>query len=920
MTEVVVLTSADSSELATPLVDSLAAWCGAGLLGEVVWVPASELSRAGDEASCFASVGGEWKPTTLREAMSSQSLSKVWLAALRHPSGPGGEGNTAQARQAEEEAHAVVSSLLGDSIPFCSMTVTVASRDRHCSIADCSPVWDFHLVHDPKAVVHESAPVEAADKHAPLGLCAMVALCVCGGWNGGVQRLDLPSDRADGPFKPVRFVHCQIRVLHAPSQLQLVSSASLPISPPWPLPSAAGVERALPRTVPPLSVAIALATACGFQCQRPPYRPDPDREWALARWWRGLFRAVPLPVTQSDHEKALYRLADRTGGLAQTEDYRGVIPLKLDDADDLTSLVSHLQRSDFPLPGGASSASRPTPAAWQTLRGAMFGLVDGSTMPGGIPHPQQGEGGDAVRLVWTDPAGVAPQWAPADASDIFLGPDASAEDEPSAGREMSDQPDDDDGGDSGDAVDSSGVDPDGPGPEAGAVEPGPERGTLATGGLNDVLMVRMAGYLHQAMKSAQRGFSDNAALRLVAPEYDEAVTAQKRSRRLLAGLGVVLAFVAMFALDQRWPFLGDAWELVTRSEAKRAYDPLIWPIGWFVVGGLVLVVGFVVVFFAGSQLMKKLHRLEEGNLLRHRFGENASHYAFEILRLKAAAEQFADHRLIITEFLHRPFGNPEQEEDLAPSASEFEFGESPPPSMLVACAAAAPQKADATRQQRQGEAINQGWVTGVYREVMAVWDDRYQQRIVGDYEDPDHDTTQPGTVLHKDRHDGSDVFGARTDFARSVVGSGRVEGGGWAEGSGRVEGGGWAVRRAAAARFTRESEQVGGVDGYLSLLLPIEPVHGSPAGIGCEASRFLTMGRKRHWFAWSDVLAPGADAPNMLPPLVGHPWLVSEALEGRSLVMAWCLDLSEPVRPQDQAGWRDAGGREGTTAPRRPVV
>ncbi|MCY4163020.1 MAG: hypothetical protein OXE93_02205 [bacterium] len=891
----VVLTSADSYELTASLITSLAEWCEAGLLGSVAWAPASELAAAGGDAPCHVNIDGEWRQATLRQAMERQPLAELWLAVLRHPQGHGIGSDVVEARRTEEAAHEAVGALLAAGITFRSCSVSIAGKGRQITIADCAPVWDFHLVHDLVAMAHSSAPVEAAERKAPLELCAMVALGAGGGWRGSQPQLDLPSDRTDGPVKPVRFVHCQFRVLQAPSLASFAVPTSLPTAAPWPLPHESGVQRALPSTVPSLVVAESLAKACGFLCKPSPYRPNSDSRWVFTRWWRGLLRPIPKPAPPSEYEQALLRLAERTGGVKPQNYNQELSELVLQGAADLTGLVYHVRRSDFPLPSGSSGVAPSSQETWQTLRSAMFGLVDGSTMPSGIPHPSKGTGNDAVRLVWTDPTALAPRWAPANAADILLDAAAPLED----------------------------YFPEDYWPE----------NEEKLGEENDVLMTRMTGYIRQAIRSAKRGFVENAVLRSVGKEYSQAVRAQRAVRFVIAGMGVLLALICVFALDQRWPFLGNAWEFITRTQARRTYDPLIWPVGWFVVAGLVLAVGAILIAYASWWLLVNLRRLEEGNTQRARFGFNASYYASEMLRLNMVTEQFVDHRLIITEFLHRPFGRKKHGEEDGLTASAMQCTEPPPPVMLVACAEADPAEVDARHRQHYGEVIEQGWLTGVYQDVLATWHEKYRQRILGDYDDPDNDTSSPGLVFQKDRHDGSDVFGARFDFTESVVGSERDWEGGWVvsfdgtvelptdEDNERDGRSGWAVRSAYEERLKRLIESSsGGVDDILKLLLPLERVYGAFGSIGHDAAQFLDLNGLSHWFHWNDLLSPGANAPDILEPVICEPWLVSQTVGGRSLVLAARLDISEPLRPQDQVGWQGSGEGRSADVSTRQVV
>ena len=909
----VLLVSADSEEQAASLTESLAGWGAAGLLGEVVWLSALELVGNRYSASCWHHVGGESTWTTLGAAMSRHHREEVWLAALRHPAGPGGAISSEQARRTEEDAHSALRDLLGSGIEFRSLTVHVAATDVSSGIADYGPMWHFHLIHESNVEAHESLPRTKAADREPLSLCAMVALCASGGWRGAPNALELEPDRGDGLTRPLRYVHCQMRVLHTPS----VPLSSMPMSPPWPLPQTAGVERAQPDAVPSLALADYLARESGFVCQKPPIARESSHRFGPLRLIRSLLRAVPEPVARTPYVEALERLAARTGGLAGNR--MGTTRLRLDGTADLPDLVRHIERSNFLSDSGAPRLFVADPDSWRTVRETLFGLVDGGALPRGVIHPTRGSEEDAQWLVWTDPKGVAPVHAPPDATDILPEPER-AFDHAALRHEVADDPEPE-----GEPDDSE---PEGEPDESEPPTDAPPRRlpkktrqrrtyrmmNKATPLVErivveqrDTLMERLTDAIHLGLRDAQRGFSQNCALVSVGTEHDDMLEAQKRARRILVLLLLALFFVAVFALDQRWPYLADSWELMTPFEATRHYDPAVWPIGWILIGAVALSAGLALLRFAVGDLIESLRRLDQINADQNRFGSHSSHYASEVLRLYGIAQQFSDHRLIITEFLHRPFGHFVDGETTTLSAADLAFDLPPPHSMLVAYSEVDPEMLEAVRRQRQESAVEPGWLTDFYQRVYSLWSERYRDRFVGEFQGPDHDITERHTVLHRDRHDGSDVFGARTDFAQGVVFDPETDGSGWA------------LHQAAADRVAGVEDSDKIADDYLELFGTIESVHGLQPGI--DALTFFRFADKRHRFRWDELLAPAAVRPAQESQSSHRQrYVLADASEGRSLVVAWRLDLSGPVRPQDQGGWRTTDNDDQPTEASRSVV
>ena len=832
----VILASADPEDLIAPLNDSLAAWCRAGLLGEIVWVSTHELVTKRHKAQCWHSVGQEWLQSTLGVAMSRHFFSDVWLGVLRHPQHPNAALNKFEIRHSEEQAHEALRQLVGTQSVFRSLTVQIASADSTCDPTDCSAAWDYHLIHDTTVEKHQQLPKVRASDNAPLSLSASVALCFANGWRNTTSTVRLEGDRADGPFQPVRFVHCQIRILHMPAVANFALPSVTSVSPPWPLPQTTQVERAQPDAVPPMALATHLARESGITCRWPPPVDAPDSKFSVARIWSSLVEPVPPTDPRSRYERALERLAKRTGGVRSSTE--ATKRLELDDTEDLPSLVQHIKRSDFPPLEIESSDLVASADAWKTVRKVLFGLVDGAELPNEVKHPTHHT--ENSRLIWTDPRGIAPDQAPIDTSDIW--PEES---------------------------------------EDGA--------TMAH---HDTLMERLADAIRDSMDNAQRNFRNNCTLLAEDGEYQQAKKAQFWARI------TALCTLPILAILSRLIFV-------------IPVSP--W---WF---GFALLPGAIVVGVGIERMMEARGLLETHNFQRRRHGTYSTHYASEVLRLWGIAQQFADHRLVITEFLHRPFGQTSNNDIVTLSPSELAFNTEPPPSMLVAFAQADLKKIADIYKEQQEASVEPSWLNDAYNSAYSIWKDSFRDRVVGDYPDPDHDTAERYAVIHKSRHDGSDVYGARTDFALSVVGeigtneSDRLwvvdAAGESVLGEIGTNESGWALKKAADERIESLLEKSDAtLQDLLKVLSRIEPVHDAYPGIA--AIDFFQFSARKRGFAWGQLLSPRANPPEV-QVIQSDIGIVAAVSDDRSLMLAWRMELSEPVRPQDQANWTtdDHGGQ-----------
>ena len=921
----VLLTSGDAGAAAERLRSALASWCRTGLLGEVAWSPAEELAAGVSGAECDWADSRSWAQGLMSDAVAG-GLSELWLAALRGPA-----RDSQSAGQVEDEALEAMSGLFGTGVTVRTFTVTVPGPGQRFGRRDFSPMWDFHLVHDRRVAPDpHSVSADASDVDS-LTLGAAVALCAAGGWSSRGGALDL-SDRADGPIKDPRIVHAQQRVLHAPDMAFL----GIPGAPPWSTPKVAGVRRALPGSVPPLHVAESLAGQCGFKCRLAPAEEEAESD---PRLWECLFGPLTPPQPRTGAESALRQLAERTSGF-RAPDADGTVRLNLEGpAGDLrvAELVDHIRHSNFPIGPRSSGAEGATPEVWRTVRGTFFGLVDGTEMPADVPPVTSGEGRDGEVLVWSDPSALAPPHlpdtttlppppprgahendtvpenaeTPPSSSDEELSTEPSrktvweiadgawdTDPSESTGRYRLPNSDIPDAATSSDAPQDTGADSTS---SAFTLDEWltPDEDALPTGGDHDTLMSRLTASLDTAVGRARRNFERYATLRRRGDEYEQAKRRRRWTLAVLTACSLLLAAAVAAAIDQRWPYLALAWEAVTPFRARPAYGPAIWPVGWFAVIVALAALGAWALRRSTAGLRDAVHDLREGERRRREHIANSVHYAAELVRLQSLSEQFTDHRRIIIKMLHRPFGDPELSRRDRLDVDSLRFEEAPPPSMLVAAADASVERVEAEQRKLRADAARRGWLTSAHHDVLEAWQTHYEKRVLEDCPDPDSDASISGAVVSRDHRDGSEVLGAREDYANAV------------------DADGWAVRDAHRARWRRLlAEGDDGSDGmerYLALLESLSTVHG-PVGVAQSAADYLALGavgapipagEVRHRFSWSDLLSSPA-APQMNAIGAGPEPVTGDADAGTMMLMSWRLEYSDQVRADDLRGWTTA--------------
>ena len=906
----VLLTSADSDTACESLRSSLKAWARAGLLGRVAWARAEDLVSHGASARCEASVGRNWAADSL-ESVASRGMSELWIAALR------GSGRRSEhAQRTEDDACAALRRQFGGGVVVRSLTVSAPGPGCEFRHWDFSPMWDCHLLHDRHLTTSERVAMTDAENEAPLALCAAMALCASAGWSGADAGIDI-EDRHAGPVTHPRIAHAQVRVLHAPD----IASLGVPESPPWPAPSAAGVRQAMPGSSPPVSMADRLAKQCRFECEPLPGETDDGDD--SAGLWRSLFGELPEPLPRTEGEFALRRLAERTGGYLPPAD-DGMIRLDLAQArkpESIDTLVAHIKQSGFPVGVFSAGAQGSTPETWRTVRGTLLGLVDGYDLPEGVQAVVAGEGRSGERLVWTDPSVLAPprvlpeherqaqplaeepKAPPADPSEGGDPQTGAREDRADVRRRRTrgKQPGNSKPRRRRDAADGTPSDD----AEPVAIDEWlrPEGGALPTGGRHDALLSRLGARIDRALSTARSGFVELAAVRPLHDEHRQAIRARRVARGVLASGLLLLLGVVAAGLDQRWPYLAPAWEAATPWDARTAYGPAVWPVGWIVVGAVVAAAAAVAFAISARWLRASVRRLAEGERLRGRHAAGSTHFAGELLRLHSLREQFGDHRRILTEMLHRPFGDPERTGRARLECSEMRMEPSPPGCVLVGATNPSRELVDVEQKRVKERLTRRGWLTSVYREVYRAWHARYERQVLGAVPHPDEDASPSGTVAYRDHRDGRGISSPREDLADAVAGDG------------------WAVREALRAGWRRLLGSGAGGEGdtpgmgrYLALLERPGSVHG-PADATAGAEDFLDLGPSGqglapqqvvHRFSWAEMLDPevAGSAPGLHACGSDAPWeAASDTRAGTVVLMSWRLEYSDQIPPEYLRGW-----------------
>ena len=441
---------------------------------------------------------------------------------------------------------------------------------------------------------------------------------------------------------------------------------------------------------------------------------------------------------------------------------------------------------------------------------------------------------------------------------------------------------------------------------------------LPAGGDHDTLMLRLAASIDSAVARAHRNLRRYAAVRSMGDEFEKARSSQNRSRILFAGAVLALGAVIAGAIDQRWPYLAATWEAVTPWEAQPWYDPADWPVIWIAIVLIILIIGMRVLLSATVRLRAAVSDLLRTERLRHEYLDNTMHYASELLRLHSLAEQFDDHRRVITEMLHRPFGDPDQMERRRINADDLRFDTKPPPCMMVGAGNASIERVEDEQAKQQATLMQRGWLTSLYRDVLVAWRTQYERRVREDSPNPDSDASIAGTTARRDHRDGSEVHGPREDFAKAVA----------------VDG--WAIAQARRTRWAQSltvdaQDGASAIERYLGLLERPESVHG-PVEVAADAADFFELGsvgealrpeQVRHRFSWTETLNPSAAATPPRISAIGSGDAPLEAAPdglGARVLMSWRLEYSEQVRADHLQGWAGASTERPTTTSAGGVI
>ncbi len=391
-----------------PYEQSLSAWAKAGLLSGVVSCSLESLVKSSTRAACRYADSNSWRTGRLDEVLSRERYEAVTFAVLR------AERLGAWGTQYELESAAcesIKAKFVPGEVLLRAVTVGAADPDAVAIPEAFSPMWDLHLLHDSRMLVDNRRPyVSVEDEDVP-GLCALTALCAGGGWTFSSGAWDA-TDQIEGVTKPARIVRPQVRVVFGEKFNAVNASEMIFTTAPWPEPSGLATQRVNPGVYLPMSFLPPLTAKCGFD-----FHPLQSSEKSDPRYWwqrlgrcvkRGakaaklLFTPMAVPEEVSDTEKAL--------AFFKTLSPAGIAPT-----------VEALRLSGMP---GLSTGIMATPKTWETLRQALYGLVDGSDMPEGISCPPPLPGAEkGTRLIWADPSVVAP---PPDAEPFVLPPEYAA--------------------------------------------------------------------------------------------------------------------------------------------------------------------------------------------------------------------------------------------------------------------------------------------------------------------------------------------------------------------------------------------------------------------------------------------------------------------------------------------------------------
>ena len=421
-----VLVTAEDEAGAETLLGSLRAWCDAGLLGPVAWVPAGDVpaisagvpvecqawlppSDHGDEASAAresgarrsiprgnpAQAGTAWRSTEFSRVLLDRGWAEVRLACLRSPADADADERRRRSEREEEDAAvAALSEMLTGGPGLRSFTVGVSVHGERLDEEDFSALWDAHLMHDRHQQPAEAGANLPASGDDALSLCAVTAISVAAAWAVGGSPLDF-KDPHDGGVSPVRFVHCRLKVLLVPVLGHLWFSA--PPTPPWSLPDSGTAEPATAGTPIPPQFGEHLAVLCGFHCSRPSAARKPKQPG----WWRMLRQVPPSPLP-----------ADTTTGTTAPDTTDTTTDTTTPDTTR-TAQWARVLRTALGVEAATAADTADTEAALRRMADATGGLTEANSCGVSDLVLRGTDGADAL-VDWIKAAGF-----PAEASTVF---------------------------------------------------------------------------------------------------------------------------------------------------------------------------------------------------------------------------------------------------------------------------------------------------------------------------------------------------------------------------------------------------------------------------------------------------------------------------------------------------------------------
>ena len=412
-------------------------------------------------------------------------------------------------------------------------------------------------------------------------------------------------------------------------------------------------------------------------------------------------------------------------------------------------------------------------------------------------------------------------------------------------------------------------------------------GKVPMGGAHDSFIRRLGQVLDNALQEATDGFCQHAFLYSNERErYADARQAQHKARRV-GSVMAALAFVsALFAVDQRWPFVNEAWRESFGSNAPlRLYDPsLVATVPLLICLG-VLIFGGLYLFRSWRVFARSAAKLEQANQNRRQNSISLLHYVTELLRVRTLVRQFADHTTVIARLVHRPFGVVVLADASAvPEPSWFD-GVTLPLGMLVGSASPSGEISEAD-QRRLRYVFRANWLNEMLHMARKGWGAAYRDRIVSGFEWPEADTSPQGTVKHRDRQTGDPVLGARGDWLRYVAAN--------------EEGLTVTARRWLDNRM--DEAAIGDDASYASYLTQVTS-YSEHIGWWEHALDLLDGTVEQHSFDWDKLLSPTAPTPSSATPIAESLQTVACCNDQFMALFRWEFLVTKAVPPQNLRSW-----------------